>query len=172
MIKRFLTITTLLLLTISIQSRQIVGTNNTFDEPKNTSPMIDRTAIIEFAKNYLGVRYQYGSTNPDKGFDCSGFVYFVFKNFNIDLPHSSKAFKYIGTDVKPEEFKIGDVLVFYGYRENTSIGHIGIICEANGMKSKFIHSSSGKVNGVTISELGSDMYSRRFYKCVDVLAGT
>jgi hypothetical protein len=49
------------------------------------------------------------------------------------------------------------------------VGHVGIICEANGMQSKFIHSSSGKAMGVTISELGSDMYTRRFYKCISVL---
>jgi cell wall-associated NlpC family hydrolase len=62
-------------------------------------------------------------------------------------------------------------LVFYGYRNTSQIGHVGIICEANGMNSKFIHSSSGKVKGVIISELNSEMYTRRFYKCVDVMGG-
>jgi len=128
-----------------------------------------RENLVAFAKNYLGTPYRYASIDPEKGFDCSGFVHFVFKNFHIDLPHSSKAFKSIGTELKPEEFEVGDVLVFYGYRNTSQIGHVGIICEANGMNSKFIHSSSGKVKGVIISELNSDMYSRRFYKCVDVL---
>ncbi|HSO87193.1 MAG TPA: C40 family peptidase [Draconibacterium sp.] len=168
MIKRFLTLIILLLLTISIQSRQTTGTHIEFGESKNSSTIVNRTAIIEFAKNYLGVPYQYGSINPEKGFDCSGFVHFVFNNFDINLPHSSKAFKNLGKEIKPEEFKVGDVLVFYGYRNTSQIGHVGIICEANGMNSKFIHSSSGKVKGVTISELNSEMYSRRFYKCIDV----
>lgn len=128
-----------------------------------------RENIVAFAMNYLGTPYKYASINPDKGFDCSGFVHFIFKNFNIDLPHSSKAFKLVGKEVKPDEFKVGDVLVFYGYRNSSQIGHVGIICEANGMNSKFIHSSSGKVKGVIISELNSAMYSKRFYKCVDVL---
>ncbi len=128
-----------------------------------------RENLVAFAMNYLGTPYRYASIDPEKGFDCSGFVHFVFKNFNIELPHSSKAFKSVGTEIKPEDFKIGDVLVFYGYRKTTQIGHVGIICEANGMNSKFIHSSSGKVKGVIISELNSEMYSRRFYKCVDVL---
>jgi len=130
-----------------------------------------RENLISFAKNYLGTPYRYASIDPDKGFDCSGFVHFVFKNFNIAVPHSSKGFKNIGADVKPEDFKVGDVLVFYGYRNTTSVGHVGIICEANGMNSKFIHSSSGKVKGVIISELDSEMYSRRYYKCVDVIGG-
>jgi len=128
-----------------------------------------RNEIILFAKNYLGTPYRYAGANPVNGFDCSGFVFYVFKNFNINLPHSSKAFNSVGTDVKPEDFKVGDVLVFYGYKNATSIGHVGIICEANGMHSKFIHSSSGKIKGVTVSELGSEMYTRRFYKCVDII---
>jgi len=130
-----------------------------------------RENLVAFARNYLGTPYRYASADPEKGFDCSGFVHFVFKNFNIAVPHSSKGFKNIGADVKPEEFKVGDILVFYGYRNTTSVGHVGIICEANGMNSKFIHSSSGKVKGVIISELNSDMYSRRYYKCIDVIDG-
>ena len=169
MLKRFITVIILLLLTFTIQSRNNKEFVTEIFESKNTSTVISRTAIIKFAKNYLGTPYLYASAVPDKGFDCSGFVYFVFKNFGKDLPHSSKAFKNLGKEVKPENFKVGDVLVFYGYKNTTSIGHVGIICEANGMKSKFIHSSSGKGKGVIISNLDSEMYTRRFYKCVDVI---
>lgn len=130
---------------------------------------VNRSEVIAYAKKYLGIRYHYAGVDPAKGFDCSGFVYFVFKNFNINLPRGSREFQYLGTALKPEEFKVGDVLVFYGYRDNTHIGHVGIICEANGMKSRFIHSSSGKAYGVTISELASEVYTRRFYKCIDVI---
>ena len=129
-----------------------------------------RETLVTFAKGFLGVPYRYASAAPENGFDCSGFVHYIFKSFDIVVPHSSKAFKNIGKLVKPEEFKVGDVLVFYGYRNTTQIGHVGIICEANGMKSKFIHSSSGKVKGVIISELNSEMYSRRFYQCVDIIS--
>jgi len=131
--------------------------------------LIRREAVIDFAKNFLGKPYCYSCSNPDKGFDCSGFVQYVYKNFNISVPRSSTQYVAIGAPLKPEDFKIGDVLVFYGYRNSTSIGHVGIICEANGMSSKFIHSSSGKVKGVVISELNSEMYTRRFYKCIDVI---
>lgn len=138
-------------------------------ESEDTTESIKRKDIIEFAKMYLGKPYRYGSYNPEKGFDCSGFVYFVFKNFNINLPRSSIEYKYFGTALKSDDFKLGDVLVFYGHINNTQIGHLGIICEANGMKSKFIHSSSGRAHGVTISELGSNMYTHRFYKCIDLI---
>ena len=130
---------------------------------------INRSEIIEFAKNYLGTTYRYAGVDPAKGFDCSGFVSFVYNHFNINLPRASREYKGLGTAQKPEDFKVGDILVFYGYRDSKHIGHVGIICEANGMKSKFIHASSGKAYGVTISQLDSDHYSRRFYKCIDVI---
>ncbi len=117
----------------------------------------------------MGITYHSASIDPGVGFDCSGFVYFVFKHFGIDVPRSSSEYEFIGTSLKPEEFKLGDVLVFYGYQDHNMIGHVGIICEANGMNSKFIHASSGKVNGVTISSLDSEGYKQRFFKCIDVI---
>ena len=130
---------------------------------------IDRDSIIVYAKQYLGIPYLYAGNDPKKGFDCSGFVNYIFKNYGITLPRSSSGFKNLGTKLTPENFKVGDVLVFYGYRNKTIVGHVGIICEANGMHSKFIHASSGKAGSVTISDLDSDHYSKRYYKCINVL---
>lgn len=134
----------------------------------NTEP--DRTALVDYAKQYMGVKYCSAGIDPKGGFDCSGFVYFVFKHFQIDVPRSSSDYKDLGQPLTPDKFKVGDILVFYGYQDYTSIGHVGIICEANGMKSKFIHASSGKVYGVTISSLDSNSYRNRFYKCIDVIS--
>lgn len=130
---------------------------------------IDRDSIVTYAKQYLGIPYLYAGNDPKKGFDCSGFVNYVFKNYGVTLPRSSGGFKNIGTKLAPEDFKVGDILVFYGYKDKTIIGHLGIICEANGMHSKFIHASSGKAGSVTISDLDSDHYSKRYYKCINVL---
>lgn len=126
-----------------------------------------RDSVLAYAKTFMGTRYCYATADPKKGFDCSGFVNYVYKHFNIDLPRSSSGFQNLGRALKPEEFRVGDVLVFYGYKDTKNIGHVGIVCEANGMKSKFIHASSGTEMAVTISELGSDMYTKRFYKCVN-----
>ncbi|WP_291145394.1 C40 family peptidase [Flavobacterium sp. UBA7680] len=131
---------------------------------------IDRDSIIVFAKKYLGTPYLYASSNPQKGFDCSGFVSYVFGNFGMTLPRSSSGYKNLGTALKPEDFKVGDILVFYGYKDKTVIGHLGIICEADGMHSKFIHASSGKAQQVTITSLDTEHYTNRFYKCIDVIS--
>ena len=153
----------------------ILATSKT--EIKTTEPAIktevpkvsEREKLISYAKEYLGINYKYASSSPSKGFDCSGFVNYVFKHFDIEVPRSSSQFKNIGKTVKPEAFQKGDILVFYGYKDTKSIGHVGIICEADGMNSKFIHASSGKEYAVTISDLNSKMYTKRFYKCVSVL---
>ncbi|WP_026728043.1 C40 family peptidase [Flavobacterium denitrificans] len=130
----------------------------------------NRDSIVAYAKKYLGTPYVYASSDPKKGFDCSGFVSYVFKNYGVALPRSSGEYKNIGTKLNPEEFKVGDILVFYGYKNNNIIGHLGIICEANGMQSKFIHASSGKAQCVTITSLDTEHYTKRFYKCIDVLS--
>jgi len=158
------------LLLISFSSQSKSNTPNLEpDETTGTFAGIKRADLIRFAKKLIGTPYHFASSSPKKGFDCSGFVKYVFSNYKINLPRSSRAYDALGKSLKPEEFKVGDVLVFYGFKDKTRIGHVGIICEADGMKSKFIHSSSGKAKGVTISELGSAMYTKRFYKCVDVI---
>jgi cell wall-associated NlpC family hydrolase len=164
-------ILTLVLLAIFSTSRLQSGnffSPSAQDSLANSNSVLTRSGVVTFSEKYLGAPYRTGGTNPKKGFDCSGFVRFVFNNFHIILPHSSRAYESIGKPLKPEEFRIGDILVFYGFKDSTRIGHVGIICEANGMKSKFIHSSSGVVRGVIISSLGLEMYTRRFYKCIDV----
>lgn len=139
------------------------------DTKSTISKTSERDQLIAYAKEYLGTNYKYASSNPSKGFDCSGFVNYVFKHFDISVPRSSSQFKNIGETIQPDAFQKGDILVFYGYKDQKSIGHVGIICEADGMNSKFIHASSGKEYAVTISDLNSKMYTKRFYKCISVL---
>ena len=168
MLKKLSFIIGLVLISFALQSHSKIIQSLPLNAVKSESG-IDRLEVIVYAKKYLGANYKHAGADPQTGFDCSGFVYFVFKNFNINLPRSSKEYKFLEPAMKPEEFKVGDVLVFYGYKDNSQIGHVGIICKADGMKSEFIHSSSGKAYGVTISELDSKMYCRRFYKCINVI---
>ena len=156
-----------LLLTFSVRS-QVTVSVSVPGMAASILPGIDRTELIAFARQYLGKPYRRAGSDPNKGFDCSGFVTYVFRHFNITLPRSSRDYKSLGTVLKPEDFKVGDVIVFYGFRDRAHIGHVGIVCEANGMKSRFIHASSGRAHSVTISELGSEGYRCRFYKCIDV----
>jgi cell wall-associated NlpC family hydrolase len=157
-----------LLISFSVQSKNRESDPES-DKSVSTQISFCRADVILFAKKLLGTPYRFASSSPLKGFDCSGFVNYVYKNFKISLPRSSVGFGALSAGLKPAEFKVGDVLVFYGFKNKTRVGHVGIICEAAGMNSRFIHSSSGKAQGVIISNLSSSMYTRRFYKCVDVI---
>jgi len=124
-----------------------------------------RDSLIEFAFQYLGKPYLYGSCNKD-GFDCSGFVYFVFKNFHIDVPRSSAQYVNFGKTIPLNSVKKGDILVFLSPTRN-EIGHLGIVTRPDGWKTDFIHASSGKEMMVTISSLKQEGYHRRFVKAIE-----
>jgi len=125
--------------------------------------------LIGFAKKLIGVPYRYASSSPKKGFDCSGFVNYVFKNIGFDVPRSSPDFASAGTPVKLAEAKVGDVLIFTGSNpKQRKIGHVGIIYSIDGDDIKFIHSSSGRSKGVTITPLDG-YYKSRFMKAVSII---
>lgn len=119
-------------------------------------------AIIDFALQYLGKPYVYGTADPNS-FDCSGFTTYVFKNFGISLPRSAKDQGYgeYAPKVGREELKPGDLVFF---NTNSSDGdlsdHAGIYIGDG----KFIHASSSKTNGrkVIISPMDSGYYQRVF----------
>jgi hypothetical protein len=111
-----------------------------------------RTGIINKAHNYLGVRYHYGQSS-EKGFDCSGFVKFVFRNFGLELPHSSYTLYKISKPVETAKAQSGD-LVFFITR-GKSVSHVGIYLGNN----QFIH-SPGRGRSVSIDSLSSDYYKR------------
>ncbi|WP_219226638.1 C40 family peptidase [Pedobacter antarcticus] len=125
--------------------------------------------LISFAKTMIGIPYRYASSNPNIGFDCSGFVSYVFKNFGFSVPRSSPEFVAAGKPVKLENAKVGDILIFTGSNpKNRKIGHVGIVYKIDGDEIEFIHSSSGKAKGVTITTMDT-YYKRRFMKAVSVL---
>lgn len=125
--------------------------------------------LLDFAKTMIGTPYRYASSNPDRGFDCSGFVNYVFHNFGFKVPRSSPEFSRTGVPVKLSEAKVGDVLIFTGSNPKVrKIGHVGIISSIEDGEIKFIHSSSGKAKGVTITNL-EGYYKTRFLKAVSII---
>lgn len=124
--------------------------------------------LMQFAENLLGVKYKYGSTEPEKGFDCSGFVNYVFNHFNINVPRVSKDFNGFGPSVDLKKSKRGDIILFTGTDVKSSeVGHLGLITQNQNGQIKFIHSSSGRSIGVIISDL-SNYYTTHFVKVIRV----
>lgn len=129
-----------------------------------------RNKIVHDAQKFFGTPYVYGSTDPATGFDCSGFVYYIFHQAEIEVPRSSKDFVNYGEEIMLDDLQQGDLLIFKGTNLNSpEIGHLGIVIEPKGKQSKFIHSSSGKANGVIISSLSEAHYQARFVKAISVV---
>lgn len=140
------------------------GIDSTFTvAPVDTSTLTDR--MLRFAKTLKGTPYKYGSTNPQVGFDCSGFITYVFNHFKIDVPRSSVGFTNEGIPVPLAEAQPGDLILFTGTDSTIrTVGHMGIITQV-GDSVVFIHSTSGKAFGVTETTL-DNYYMGRFVKVI------
>ena len=125
-------------------------------------------SIVAFAKTLIGIPYLYASTDPRKGFDCSGFITYVFNHFNLGVPRSSVDFTNMGREIDIEKAKPGDLILFTGTDSSILIvGHMGIVENVKDDTLRFIHSTSGKAKGVVISPLG-DYYKKRFVKVIRI----
>jgi cell wall-associated NlpC family hydrolase len=122
----------------------------------------DGDSLVEFAKKQLGVTYKFGTSNPGKSFDCSGFVQYIYRSFGVVSPRSSSAYLNLGKQVELNQCKKGDCLVFTGTNSSVrSPGHVGIVIENLEGQIKFIHCSSSRNHyGVVISSL-NESYSKR-----------
>lgn len=127
-----------------------------------------RDSIANYAENFIGTPYLWGGESTS-GFDCSGFVLYVFKKFGIKLPHSSKAMGGLGKQKPKEEAETGDIILFKGTQSST-IGHVGIVYNNPDAGLMFIHASSSRGGGVKISQLSDGYYTQRFVKVVDILS--
>ena len=116
----------------------------------------------------IGTPYKYASIDPAIGFDCSGFITYVFNHFKIAVPRSSIDFTNVRRAIPLEQAKPGDLILFTGTDSTIrEVGHMGIITSAQPSDIKFIHSTSGKVHGVTITPLNA-YYMGRFVKVIRV----
>jgi cell wall-associated NlpC family hydrolase len=124
--------------------------------------------VVEFAKTLIGTPYKYASTDPKVGFDCSGFITYVFNHFNILVPRSSIDFTNVGTPIRPENAKPGDLILFTGTDSTEKfVGHMGLVVANDNNQLDFIHSTSGKKHGVTITPF-NDYYHSRFMKTIRI----
>lgn len=126
-----------------------------------TPPNVDKArvsvkrveAIIATAKRYIGVPYRFGGTSP-KGFDCSGYIQYVFDQHGKKLPRSADVQFTTGKSVVRSQLQVGDLVFFTTYEPGPS--HDGIYL-GNG---QFIHASSSR--GIMISKLDEPYWKPRY----------
>jgi cell wall-associated NlpC family hydrolase len=122
-------------------------------------------SVVRFALAQLGTDYCYAGSNPTTGFDCSGFVRFVFGSFDVDMPHSTSLLIEVGRPVPRAQARPGDIVVFTGTAPgSTTPGHAGIVISDLGETPlRFVHSSSARrESGVKISQVEGSGYEQRF----------
>ena len=128
---------------------------------KDSECSIDKNAsfpekVVTTAKQKLGSPYRYGSSGPNS-FDCSGFVYYVFKKLDKPIARTSIEQSKTEHKLKRDELKVGDIVAF-DTAHRGHVNHSGIyIGEGN-----FIHATSGKAFRVTISNLDKGFYKDKF----------
>jgi len=111
---------------------------------------------IDQAMELLGIRYRYGGSSPETGFDCSGFVNHVFREgLGLMLPRSSKEMSKSGQEISRSDLQPGD-LVFFNTMRN-AFSHVGIYLGDN----QFVHAprSGGHVR---IEDLRDGYWMKRF----------
>lgn len=120
------------------------------------SDALIRERILETAMKYIGTPYIYGGSSPG-GFDCSGFVQYVYKKHNLVLPHSALQQYKLGTKIDRKSLKPGD-LVFFATRRRGRVSHVVIYIGND----EFIHAPS-RGKRITISKLSKEAYWSRRY---------
>ena len=139
-----------------------------FPDGKIETGTTNPAELLDFSKSLTGTPYLYASTDPVKGFDCSGFITYVFNHFNISVPRSSVDFTNYGMPVSLEEAQSGDLILFTGTDSTIRVvGHMGIVESVKNDTLYFIHSTSGKMKGVVITPFGN-YYRSRFVKVIRV----
>ena len=127
--------------------------------PVNSSDYAANPAMNDLAIYALsldGIPYRYGGTSPDTGFDCSGFVGYVFKHsLGTILPRSTEEISDVGSEQDLDDLRPGDLVFYNTLRKSNS--HVGIYLG----NSQFIH-SPGRGKSVTVANM-NDTYWRKRY---------
>lgn len=139
-------------------SLQLWGCSST---PKVAAP---RPAPRQFTQSHLlrdalslqGVPYVWGGTSPVQGFDCSGYVQYVFRRHGVELPRTARQMAAAVLKVPKGARAPGDLVFFQTTREPYS--HVGIYLGND----SFVHASKGRGKGVQVSNLRASFWRRHW----------
>jgi len=132
----------------TVQKRSEFGTA----QPKAVTQ--DRLDLVQIARNLIGVPYRYGSAEPGRGLDCSGLVFYSYREVGVSVPRTASQQRRHSAPVAASALRPGD-LVFFDTRAKS--GHVGIYSG----QGRFIHAPS---NGGKVREekLGKSYWRKRW----------
>ncbi|MBP3762762.1 MAG: CapA family protein [Bacteroidales bacterium] len=129
---------------------------------------INVDSLLAEAVRHIGTPYRYGGKGPGS-FDCAGFTRYVYSRFGLQLPSSSAAQYPVGAKVEKGGWQAGDLVFFGGRLRHYTIGHVGLVTEADSQGFRFIHASN---TGVRISASTEDYYARRYLGACRLIAAS
>src|SRR5581483_7927215 len=120
-------------------------------EGASVAPPPSHGDVVGIAMQYLGVPYQWAGASHASGFDCSGFVMYVYGQAGVSLPHTSEGQYGYGVPISRDQLEPGDLVFFEG------LGHVGIYIGGG----QFVHAPhTGDV--VKISDMSSGYYAESY----------
>lgn len=112
--------------------------------------------VVDFAKTLLGSPYVYGASGPNS-FDCSGFVYYVFRHFDVTLNRGATGQLDNGTAIERSQLRPGDLVFFFDGKVTTPVSHVGIYVGED----SFIHASTNGYE-VVVSSMAEGTYDKNY----------
>ena len=131
-----------------LQNKNTEKTTEKEQTSSNQSSGGSGSAVVAYAKQFLGCKYVYGGMSPS-GFDCSGFTSYVYKHFGYSLNRTSSGQRSNGVAVSKSDLQAGDILCFNG--------HVGLYIGGG----SFIHAANPS-KGVIISSLSESYYQKNY----------
>jgi cell wall-associated NlpC family hydrolase len=127
-----------------------ISTGSRASRRAEPAPTASASAVMSTGNAYLGTRYQYGGTTPQSGFDCSGFVQYVYRKNGVTLPRASREQARAGRSLpaKLDGLRAGDLLFFS--QTGGGVDHVAIYAGND----RILHSTSSG-GGVRYDDLGS-----------------
>jgi cell wall-associated NlpC family hydrolase len=114
------------------------------------------TPAVDYALSLQGTPYIYGKATPEEGFDCSGFVKYVYERNGVHLPRTVKEMSNALTPVSNNNIHSGDLLFFN--TSGNSVSHVGIYVN----ESNFVHAPSSRAGKVMVSSLKNNYWREHF----------
>lgn len=112
--------------------------------------------ILMNALSLTGVKYKFGGNTPETGFDCSGFVKYVFEQAaNLTLPHGARAISQLGQQIPVDQLQPGDLVFFNTLK--TAFSHVGIYIG----EGRFIHAPSSG-GGIHVVSMNDAYWAKRY----------
>lgn len=124
-----------------------------------------RADIVDHASELMGLKYKYGGNNPRQGFDCSGFVLYLYQNAGVDINRVSRDQAKQGKEIPLSRARPGDLVFFK--RPGQPVFHVSVIVEAGVNKLVVVHATNSGV--IRENVLESRYWEPLIYQVRDVL---